>query len=377
MGPKGFPGKNGISVCSSGNTAGQGMCCGSVPAKLWTQKTAYSLAAPIDMGKCRFSEAPTVFTSLMTKAHGKGSMNSQSNIINNAAPGKLDAARATALVRTEFEIDSATVAKIKDSWAWELKWCAFGNSVASKGKTRPTYETCCGSSNSAWKSKWGSLGLQVDTSGCGWKDSLTGSRPPYYFMSLSDNACGTELSKGTPRCAARSIGWQSTYGANAKGFTVYARALPGFKLPSEADAKTYNWQIKWCGVKEFHPRRDSVAGYPCTATRLLKGGGSQTTFTDFGSICCDTTASDGWKAAGSDSVTKTIDISPCKFDKVQYLFTNVRGDAPSIDSAVGASSYASTGTKNKYRVYVYTAGRYKFYNAAQHNWKVQWCAYGR
>ena len=109
MGPKGFPGKNGISVCSSGNTAGQGMCCGTVPAKLWTQKTAYSLAAPIDMGKCRFSEAPTVFTSLMTKAHGKGSMNSQSNIINNAAPGKLDAARATALVRTEFEIDSATV----------------------------------------------------------------------------------------------------------------------------------------------------------------------------------------------------------------------------------------------------------------------------
>lgn len=128
-------------------------------------------------------------------------------------------------------------------------------------------------------------------------------------------------------------------------------------------------------MKPFTAKANSKAGYPCTAPRLLNGGGSQKAFTDYGSICCDTTSKGAWKSAGVDAVYKDIDITPCKFTKISYLFTNVKGDGPSIDSAIGASSHSPTVKDGIYRIYLNT--KYKFYNAEQYNWRVQWCAYGR
>ena len=103
----------------------------------------------------------------------------------------------------------------------------------------PSYETCCGSSNSKWENGGTDIVLPVDTSGCGW----TKGSAPMYFTSMSDTTCGAELFTSTPRCAARAIGYQAIYGAGVKGFTVKARPIPGTNLPSAANAAKYNWQV--------------------------------------------------------------------------------------------------------------------------------------
>jgi hypothetical protein len=238
----------------------------------------------------------------------------------------------------------------------------------------PSYETCCGSSNSKWENGGTDIVLPVDTSGCGW----TKGSAPMYFTSMSDTTCGAELFTSTPRCAARAIGYQGIYDAGVKGFTVKAKPIPGTNLPSPADAANYNWQVKWCAVRPFSKKAgaDNEAGFPCTSPRLLKGTGDQGVFSNVGKVCCDTSSSSGWRGAGADSVQKTIDISQCGFNKISYLFTNVRGDGP-VDQMIGSSAYSPTKSKNQYVVYLYTGGKYMYWKAAQYNFRVQWCAYGR
>lgn len=325
----GTPGKDGRSVCTTSNTAGQGMCCGSVPAKKWVKKSDFSMQATIDMSKCDFIEGPMIFSSIDQKSRGYRSMNSESNIINTGYD-EIDNRVVTVEVRTEFELTASRIASMTGSWAWNLKWCAFGAQASTAvGKKRPTYEVCCGSSDSKWETfNSDTLSLEVDTSGCGWDNGPVGApnRVPTYFTSISDSTCGSELFTTTPRCAARTVGYQSIYQPTNKKFKVYARPIPGTKMPSKDKAKEYNWQINWCAVKPYVPNKRAKAGFPCTSPRLLKGDGSQTSFTNYGSICCDTTTSGGWTSAGSDSIKKVIDISGCKFSKVSYLMTNVRGE---------------------------------------------------
>ena len=111
--------------------------------------------------------------------------------------------------------------------------------------TYPSYEVCCGSSNSKWKAEGDRLALKVDTSGCGW----TSGTAPMYFTSLSDTTCGAELFTTTPRCAARSIGHEAIYFPKPGAFTVKVASIPGATIPSADKAKEYNWQVNWCGVR--------------------------------------------------------------------------------------------------------------------------------
>jgi len=372
-GPPGRPGK---SVCSTGNMAGQRMCCGKVPAKEWVRKSAYTSEATIDMGKCGFVEAPMIFSSIDSKSEGSRSLNTESNIINTS-PDTLDPGKARVNIRTSVAESASAFNKMQTGeWNWVLNWCAYG--VPAATKKLPTYEVCCGQSDSNWKQNGaGLLKLDVDTSGCGWDNGPAGApnRPPVYFTTATDTTCGNELFTSTPRCASRTEGYQSIYSKTSKSFSTYMRPLPGGNLPVAAKAKEYNWKLNWCAVKPYVPNKNAAAGFPCTNSRLLKGAGNQDTFTDFGSMCCDTSTSGGWRAAGGDSITKTLDISQCKFKKISYLMTNIRGDGP-VSEMTGATGYSPT-TDGKYKIYVNTGGKYKFYNAAQYHFRIQWCAYGR
>jgi hypothetical protein len=216
------------------------------------------------------------------------------------------------------------------------------------------------------------MSMAVDTTGCGW----TNGAPPMYFTSMSDTTCGAELFTSTPRCTSRTIGYQSIYDPVTKGFTVKAMGIPGMKLPSPEDAEKYDWQVKWFAVRPFAPKGTEGAGYPCTSPRLLKGTGDQGVFTDMGDVCCDTSSANGWSGAGADSIQKTIDVSQCKFEKISYLFTNVRGDGP-VDQMIGSSAYSPTAKKDEYVVHLFTGGKYMYWKATQFNFKIQWCAFGR
>jgi hypothetical protein len=120
-GDAGPDGKSGKSVCSSGNMNGQRLCCGSLEAAAFTKVSAYSAAARIDMSKCRFDEAPVIFTSMSVVNEGRRYLNSGSNIINTK-PDELDPNAATVNVRSEFSLD------VHLDWlrSWELQWCAYG-----------------------------------------------------------------------------------------------------------------------------------------------------------------------------------------------------------------------------------------------------------
>jgi hypothetical protein len=124
----------------------------------------------------------------------------------------------------------------------------------------PSYETCCGSSNSKWENGGTDIVLPVDTSGCGW----TKGSAPMYFTSMSDTTCGAELFTSTPRCAARAIGYQGIYDAGVKGFTVKAKPIPGTNLPSPADAANYNWQVCQTTLAR--------GNFPCIPSRLPRPG---------------------------------------------------------------------------------------------------------
>jgi hypothetical protein len=100
---------------------GQRLCCGSLEAAAFTKVSAYSAAARIDMSKCRFDEAPVIFTSMSVVNEGRRYLNSGSNIINTK-PDELDPNAATVNVRSEFSLD------VHLDWlrSWELQWCAYG-----------------------------------------------------------------------------------------------------------------------------------------------------------------------------------------------------------------------------------------------------------
>ena len=52
---------------------------------------------------------------------------------------------------------------------------------------------------------------------------------------------------------------------------VYAKGIPGGNLPTAEEAKKYNWQVKWVAVRPSKGVEHPVGGFPCTASRLLKG----------------------------------------------------------------------------------------------------------
>lgn len=201
-GPPGIPGTPGKSVCASGNSNGQQMCCGSSKAAQWTKKSDFAMEAEIDMVKCNFIEPPVIFTQLTHKGWGRVSLNTESNIVNDAEDQMgLNSAKVT--IRTEGAIFDSDLAKVKGEWDWTLQWCAYG--IQSPTAKKLTYEVCCGSSNSKWDSRGADgISIDVDTSGCGWDTGVT----PTYFTELSDTTCGNELIKSPTMCAARAIGYQ-------------------------------------------------------------------------------------------------------------------------------------------------------------------------
>jgi hypothetical protein len=69
-------------------------------------------------------------------------------------------------------------------------------------------------------------------------------------------------------------------------------------------------------------------------------------------------------------------MQACGFTKIAYTLVNVRGDNP-LQMVSGGSSWAPTDDKTKIKVYLQTNGKYKFYNAEQYHWKVEYCVFGR
>ena len=222
LGPPGPPGNDGKNVCGNFNTMGQDMCCGVVPAKEWVLKSDYSAEASLDLSSCNFVGSPMIFSSVISNSHGQYSMNTEGNVISNDE--EVDPVKPKVIIRTEIKMDPGNIAGMRGPWDWKVQWCAYGTIRPDrKNAAKKLYDVCAGSSNSAWAARPNVYGpgqsdiyLDVSTAGCGWTDGAA----PMIFTSLSDSACGSELFKQTPRCAARSIGWQSTFSTTVKGFRV-------------------------------------------------------------------------------------------------------------------------------------------------------------
>eukprot|EP00960_Hanusia_phi_P040157 754281-Hanusia_phi.AAC.2 len=396
-GPPGPPGKNGRSICGIESSLGKDLCCGSTNAfKMGTELNPHRLVldyekiigssareyyVDIDASKCDFQGQPQFFTTLHGAGYGAYAY-SQTNIVNSNKDS-VDPQRFRVYLRTIIPVYDVT----SRSRNWQLRWCGYGFPKAHK---KPyMYSVCCGSSSAG---KFKNLDSQfifqdVDTSGCGWSGGN-----PSYFTSLTDTSCGDDL-RGSGKCAAKVlsertlkdtsdavsqlIGAQSIYDSSNSKFNVLLRPQMGFQQVRDSNAKANNWQINWCGVNEMSEEdmRDAGAGFPCTAPRLLKGNGDQEVYTNNGQVCCDVSSPSGWKPAGSQFVSKVVDIGVCGFKKIHYVITNLRGDEP-VDRTSGAGMWSSTTEDGKIRLYIWTGGKYKFYDARKYHWRVQYCVYG-
>lgn len=312
------------------------------------------------MRRCSFSGQPTVFTSVKGNGYNSrlvstGDIVTQNNVMN---PKEF-----TAHLRTMQSISLSTIRSHK----WELQWCAFGESKM----TPDNNQVCCGSSNAQdWlRHDNDQIYTDVKSTGCEFKGD------PMFFTSISDKACGSEL-LGSARCVGRTIASQSIYSQSKNGFRTYVRAVPGDTALNYATARANGWQITWCGVAKMPASVEGKGGYPCTSPRLLKGNNDNGVFTNNGEICCDHTSGSDWKKANTQAISKVVDISACGFKKINYIITNMRGDSP-LQMTSGGTSWAPTNDASKIEVYVQTAGKYKFYNAEQYHWKVQYCVFGK
>jgi hypothetical protein len=312
------------------------------------------------MRKCKFSGQPTVFVSMTCTSdcwneNSLGSIVTENNVMN---PKEFKV-----YVRSQ---DAVSLRQAKNS-KWTMQWCAFGES-----SMKPiNYQVCCGSSSPGSWVQYGAAGLysDINTKGCEFKNV------PYYFSSITDTACGKEL-LGSARCTAKAIGSEAHYSSSKDGFRTYVKNIAGEPYLNQATARSNGWQLNWCGVAASPPTTEGSAGYPCTSPRLLKGNNDNGVFSNEGAICCDKTSAGDWKAAGTRAISKEVDISACGFTKIAYTLVNVRGDNP-LQMVSGGSSWAPTDDKTKIKVYLQTNGKYKFYNAEQYHWKVEYCVFGR
>jgi len=364
-GPPGVAGKPGKSTCGLVSKTGQSVCCGQVDASKFQSVSRGVSYVDVDTSHCKFSAQPMYFTSV----YGSGNhynFYSQSAITNpNMDPDVMDKKSFRLYLRG---YSSMSVSRAKQ-FKYSVKWCGMGPTEILP----PAYEMCCGVAKTKAWDNYGNhaVTMPIDTSGCGWSDGDNPSLrppPPFYFASLSDNAYGN---------SGHVRGPNSIYSPTSKGFRVYLKKLPGYGTLQRGSANTQNFAINWCAVKKLPPTNLGEAGFPCTAPRILTPGDAKTVYTNNGQICCDTTSADGWKDTPNKvGVYRDIDISRCKLDKTKVIVTDVRGDMGSIEHTGGASSFQQLADKNTIRVSVWTNNKYKFYQASQYHWRVQWCVFG-
>jgi len=140
------------------------------------------------------------------------------------------------------------------------RWVAFGESSM---KPIPQ-QICCGSSSSGSWNRFDSKGIYTDvnTAGCKFKNT------PYFFTSITDKACGSEL-LGSARCTAKATGQNGIYSSSKSGFRVYTQPFSGGTAFNYATARANGWQLNWCGISSMPPTDSGAAGYPCTYSVLL------------------------------------------------------------------------------------------------------------
>lgn len=296
---------------------GKNVCCGSVDASKFKYLGSYTFEVIVNTEHCGFTGQPKYFTSLEGQGYGQYSV-TVANIENpKGTANRVDPQTFRVILRATQSASSVSWAVSKK---WKLNWCGLGDSTHKPQH----YAVCCGQSKmGAWKySSWNAAKIEVDTSGCGWKDSEDANRkaavPPMYFTSVSDTSCGKGI-MSSGQCAAKARGINAPYHPKQTSFTLRAGGMPGEAAVTNTVANNNGWQVNWCAIKKLPPTTDGVKGYPCTAVRLLKPNGGTTSMTNQGGICCGETPSSGWSSAGDGkTIKKEIDISACKFSKVRH-----------------------------------------------------------
>mmetsp|Transcript_63071 Transcript_63071/g.150489 ORF Transcript_63071/g.150489 Transcript_63071/m.150489 type:complete len:622 (-) Transcript_63071:49-1914(-) len=364
QGPAGITGPAGKSVCGIASTVGKTMCCGNQIGN--GQRVSATMRYwDIDTSSCKFQGQPKYFASIKNGPSTIEAIN-----IVDPTVGSSDAMSPTvfrAYVRSSESIDQSTFN------TWRVQWCGLGE---QDGDPKP-YEMCCGTSDpKSWRAASDSqIRTKVDTRGCGWEGAYSDAEGPFYFASTTDTTCANGLQSGGV-CASAASGAGSVLQATGSEFYTYLRKNGGTDSISEAKAERNNWQVNWCGVKKLVTTPDNAkAGYPCTSLRILQGGNSQKVLTNSGKLCCDASSAGGWENAGDGkSISKEVDISGCGFKNVNYVITNIRGDAGVVQDVRGGNTFLRDG--DKFKVYIDTNNQVKFYRATALHWRVSYCVAG-
>ena len=363
-GPEGPPGD---SLCSVASTVGKSMCCGNQigGGTMINNNLRYF---DVDTSECKFSAEPQYFASIKD---GPSTVES----VNIANPDGVAADTMSPSKVRVYVTTSNAFSKVNFN-SWRIQWCGLGE---VDGEPQ-SFQMCCGQSSNSWSDAGGgTIYKSISTAGCGWGNGgYSDLDGPFYFASVSDSTCLSEL-RGGGKCASKASGIGSINSPNAGAFNLRVQAMGGESQLSTSTAASNKWKVTWCGVKKFYAQpSEKVAGYPCTSLRILSPNGSNSVQTNSGKLCCAASSAGGWMdARDSKSIEKTVDISGCGFTSVKYVLTTLRGDNTGVikDHAKGGNAFMMDGA-TKFKVYVNTDNRLKFFNTQAQHWRVNYCVAG-
>eukprot|EP00960_Hanusia_phi_P002260 64852-Hanusia_phi.AAC.8 len=291
MGDVGQSGLSGKSLCQVSSNAGQNLCCGESDD---FELDGESIYVNIDTSKCSFATQPIYFTSLYGTT-SNALVYSEDNIIETEHH-RVDKKHLKVYLRSRDPLELDDIR----SHGWSLKWCGMGISFAARPQK---LSMCCGSADSSqWKYGASGLSKRIDTSGCDLSNVGDSSQDtPYYFASLSDSSCGSDL-RSSEHCTAKVYGFNGIHAPTNDGFTVDIRPVAGEQSLSASSAKHDGWKLNWCAVKELPHSYSRQEGFPCdvsqvlqypltlslagTNPRILVGNGKQQILSNYGQICC-------------------------------------------------------------------------------------------
>lgn len=324
----------------------------------------------IDTSKCSFTGVPKYFTSLQGGDDGHRFIYSEADILIDA-----DGAKAAKGFRVNMRSTRGVSVGQAQNGRWKLNWCGVG---PSKEKPK-SYQMCCGASSTNWQNHDG-VGAynNVDASGCGWSWGKDADRlgeadrdllVPMFFADVSDSAGGW---------SSRYTGAAAIYNPRPTGFDTILYPFGGQRALYGSYAQSEGFRVQWCGLKPLPPVGEAAAsGYPCTAPKLLVGGADQSTYSNSGNICCDSTDSSNWHDANDGlRIWKRVDLSKCPLRGVRVLLTSVVSSDGSVQKMGGASSYSNTADPNVVILHLLPTISFRAFSADRFNFRVQYCAIG-
>ena len=374
QGLAGVPGVNGApgqdaaqskagSCTGASTTQEENVCCGTSNVD-WHNFYNDGSFIDINTDKCKFTEPPKYFTSLI----GNGYIETTEGASSIYSP----TSSGFRIYLAQDVVHQVITGGFSNAYRFRIKWCGVGKSTGPK-----VPNVCCGTGPQAWGNAWYTGVQTIDAKACEMKGD------PIWIT-------GAEGAKASG--PGKFIGTNAGYGQTDRYSTMYIRrAYASDDYWGHVSGQTFNsggndaLAPKYCLFGEPFPngamRLDldmmkNPEEYPCKGMRLVDKGEIKTSEAK---MCCGKTDSE-WKSKKPFDIYMDIDTSACNFENSAsnpVVYITSLGGTTNHWQVTGTTSYLSsspTGFSMSLGVHPKQQGAWQ---AKRDGWFVNWCGIGK